>query len=141
MKYLLLIFTFFSLFSVLSFSQVISTYGFKIGVTASNPNFEYDPSLNITNIPVDKTRISPNIGIYLRLFDLEMIDFETQLTYLQKGGEDKMEVKTLNHPEGTGEFLTFDLQFDYLQFQLGLRPKYRMSKIEFYSYLGGSFDY
>jgi len=141
MKYFLLIFTYLLIFSVVSYSQIISAYGLKIGVTASNTNFEYDPALNIIGVRFDKTRISPNIAIFARLFDLKMIDFETQLVYLQKGGDDKFEIRTINQPEGTGEFLTFDIQFDYLQFQVGLRPKYMANKIEIYSYIGGSFDY
>jgi len=141
MKHFLLFFTYLLIFSTVNYSQIISTYGLKIGVTASNTNFEYDPSLNITSMPYNRTRFSPNIGIFLRLFDLKMIDFETQLTYLQKGGDNEFEIRTINQPDGTGEFLTFDIQFDYLQFQLGLRPKYLINKIEIYSYVGGSFDY
>ena len=77
----------------------------------------------------------------MRFFDFKNIDLETQLSYLQKGAENKFEITTANQPEGTGEFLTYDVQFDYIQLQLGIRPKYATNKIEAYSFIGGSFDY
>ena len=129
------------IFTGVGYSQFISDYGMKIGITASKSNFEYDPSINITEVPFDETRFSPNIGIFLRFLDLKNIDFETQLSYLQKGGENKFEITTIYQPDGTGEFLTFDIQFDYTQLQLGIRPKYSTNKIEAYSYVGGSLDY
>lgn len=80
------------IFTGVSYSQIVSDYGMKIGITASKINYVFDPSINVTDIPFAETRISPNIGIFLRFFDFKKIDFETQLSYLQKGGENKFEL-------------------------------------------------
>jgi hypothetical protein len=136
-----LLWVFCLIFTRVVYSQFISDYGMKIGMTASKPNFKYDPSINITDVPFDETRISPNIGIFLRFLDLKNIDFETQLSYLQKGGENKYEITTINQPNGTGEFLTFEIQFEYTQLGLGIRPKYSTNTVDAYSYIGGSLDY
>ena len=70
--------------SGLAYSQIVSDYGMKIGMTASKSNFDYEPTVSIANGPFDETRISPNIELFLRFLDLGNIDFETQLSYLQK---------------------------------------------------------
>ena len=123
------------------FSQGLSGYGLKVGVTAARTYYEYDPDLSITTVPFNETRLSPNVSFFVRFLDRELVDFEAQCNYLQKGGDHRFEITTPNEPYGTGEFLDYDIQYDYLQLQLGLRPKHTFSKFEIYSYLGGSADY
>jgi len=141
MKNSILSFFFILILTAFCYSQIVSEYGLKIGVTASRPHIEFDQSLNISRVSFNHTRISPNIGLFIRMLDLKNLDFETQLVYLQKGGEEKFEITTVQRPGGTGEYAASDIQFDCLQLHLGFRPKYSMDKIEFYFYVGGSVDY
>jgi len=123
------------------YSQFVSEYGLKIGLTASRPHIEFDQSLNISHVFFEHTRVSPNIGLFIRMLNMKNIDFETQLVYLQKGGKEKFEITTIQQTGGTGEHASADIQFDYLQLHLGFRPKYSMDKSEFYVFAGGSVDY
>jgi len=63
------------------------------------------------------------------------------LFYLQKGGKDKHEMSTAEHPQGSGKYETYDMQLDYLQFQTALRPYYSNKNYQLYAILGGSINY
>ncbi len=112
-----------------------------MGIAASKVDFNYKNGLNPSYIPYKNTVINPKIGLYARFLDFTYLDFEAQFSFLQKGGENESEITTINQPEGTGEILISETQFDYLQFQLGIRPKRSTQNYVLYSFLFSSFDY
>jgi len=126
----------------LSFADSITGFGIKMGIVAT----DYEQKIIIgdheSSITLyDDTRIGPSMGIYIRYLDYKFIDFESELLYMQKGGQDKYEITTLSDPDGTGEIIIYDIHFDYLQFQTGVQPKTMLYNIGLYGLLGCSFNY
>jgi hypothetical protein len=128
------------LYSV-SNAQLISDYGLKIGIVSSNFKMDFYKNNKNFNSAFDKSRLGPTMGLFVRYFEKSNFDVETELSYVQKGGTDKFEIITTNDPEGTGEYLIFDIQFDYLQLKTSLRPNYLLNNFEIYGLFGASLDY
>jgi hypothetical protein len=133
---------FFTLF-VISYchAQSFSDFGVKMGILSS----KYEQKVPLQNggsvTIFDEARIGPTFGLFLRYFDNDYFDIESEILYLQKGGQDKFEITTINQPDGTGEFLITDIQFDYLHFQTCIRPNYSDKSVNMYLLAGGSIGY
>jgi hypothetical protein len=133
---------------IFSFSQVkaSSVFGVKMGIVTSKFELKiqsFDPSGNVThyNTFFNQNRIGPTMGIYFRYYDFKFFNFESELYYLQKGGQEKMPIRTLFQPEGTREYIINDFQFDYLKIQFNLRPNYTFERLDLYGILGISLNY
>ena len=111
------------LFSSSVQGQFISDFGIKAGLVFSK--FNYDAKTdNLENVNAyDEVRISPGISFFMNILEYKYFNFGTELSYLQKGGNERFELRTLNEPFGTGEDLIFDNQYDYLQVGLTTQPK------------------
>lgn len=125
-----------------SFADSLTGFGIKMGIVAT----DYEQKIIIgdheSSITLyDDTRIGPSMGIYIRYLDYKFIDFESELLYMQKGGQDKYEITTLSDPDGTGEIIIYDVHFDYLQFQTSVQPKTMLHNIGLYGLLGCSLNY
>ena len=122
-------------------TQSFSDFGVKMGILSS----KFEQKLLIQNggtvTILDDARIGPTIGLFLRYFDIDYFNIESEILYLQKGGQDKHEITTINQPDGTGEFLINDIQFDYLHFQTCIRPNYSIKSVNMYLLTGGSINY
>ena len=136
-----------SFFILFIFSQInaSSVFGVKMGIANSKYEVKflsYDQYGNLTDFMTlfNKNRISPAMGLYLRYLDNEYFDMESEILYLQKGGEEKLKIRTLYNPEGNGE-LVYDIHFDYLQFQTCIRPNTVISDIGIYALVGFSLNY
>ena len=141
MKYLKKILVFLFLIPSINYSQTISDYGLKLGVASSK--LKMAPISSGDNIikAFTEVRLGPSMGIFVRFFNFNFMDIESDLFYLQKGGENRREIRTITSPEGTGKYMIFDIQFDYMQFQTCVRPKYSINNFQLYSLLGGSINY
>ena len=111
MKRLLLALILFSFIST-SQAQFVRGYGFKLGSTISNQDWEYVPSLNIT-LDSDN-RIGLNIGFFAELLNNPILSIVTELNYVQKGMKIDLQKTTVSNPDGTGEFFTWDTRIDYI---------------------------
>lgn len=122
-------------------SQTFSEYGLKMGMVSSKFKIRVIIQNGGSFTYYNDRRNGPTMGMYVRYLDLEYFDLESGLYYLQKGGKDKTEITTINQPDGTGEFLTYDTQFDCLQFLTGFRPYIKSKAIGCYGLISGTLDY
>ena len=135
MKCIIIFFIFISILISTSNAQIVSDFGIKIGLVSSKfemdlKNFSED-ILIINNYK--KHRVGPNTGIYLRYINWKYLNFETELSYIQKGAKFKQDGLPINIPQ--------ELRLDYIQFKNSVVPKIDMSRFEIYSILGLSLDY
>ena len=135
-----LIFCFSMLLSI-SYSQIISDYGVKSGLVFSNLNIENESDGVTFFIDYNDQRMGPTIGLYLNYFNKRYIFFETDLLYIQKGGNAKLKIPTVQEPDGTGEYIIYDAQFDYLQLQNIISPKYNIKHFEISALMGITLNY
>jgi hypothetical protein len=123
-------------------SESNAGFGVKLGIVTTKYEQEIQSGENqSTNTFLDETRIGPTMGISYRYLDYDFFDFESEIFYVQKGGQDSFEITTINSPEGTGEIIIFDNHFDYLQLQTVIRPKVDIDTIELYGIIGFSLNY
>ena len=122
-------------------SQTFSEFGIKMGMVSSKCEINLLSQVGGSGTIFNARRNGPTMGIYVRYFDFKFFNIESELYYLQKGGEDKMELSTISQPDGTGEFLIFDIHFDCLQFQTSFRPYINFKKIDLYGIIGGTLNY
>ncbi len=124
------------LFSTIN-AQILSDYGIKIGMVSSKYEMDlknYSEDILIIN-RYKKSRLGPNIGIYIRYINWSHFDFETELLYVQKGA-------TLKKDHYTSlSNLSDELRFDYIQFKNSLIPKIQTSSFGIYGIIGFSLDY
>ena len=141
MKFLTKFLVLLSVFHTVANAQIVSDYGIKIGIVSSKFIMDYsENSTNSTSV-YKENRLGPTMGIFVKYLDANYFDFETELAYVQKGGTDKFEVVSSDNPLGTGESVSLDIQFDYIQFRTSLRPKYSINNLEIYGLFGISVDY
>ena len=141
MKFVLIIIVILSVFYSISFSQSNFNFGVKTGIVSTKYElkyiFERQPDLILYN----DTRIGPTVSFFLRYLFNDHFNIESEILYLQKGGEEKFYNTTIDYPEGTGDYLIHDIHFDYLQFHTSIRPKTTLSNVELYGLAGFSINY
>jgi hypothetical protein len=131
------------LFSICE-SQIFSEFGVKIGMISSK--YEQDlmipyPYTSNTIKFFGENRIGSTMGFFVRYLDSDIFNLESELYYLEKGGGGKIPITTMATPEGTGEYISTDIQFDFLRFQTGIRPYFSFNMLKPYLVLGGTIDY
>ncbi|MGE5807431.1 MAG: outer membrane beta-barrel protein [Ignavibacteria bacterium] len=124
-------------------AQVISEYGIKIGIANSKMNI-----VNKTgNIYVGfqslfaERRAAGTFGIFLNMFKNEYFDLQNELMYHEEGAEDKILVTTVDNPDGIDEGLTWDHEYDFLKYNLNVRPSYPIEESYIYLIIGPSINY
>ncbi len=141
MKFLTQILILLSVLYSISNAQLLSDYGIKIGIVSSKLKIDSrEMDTNLHSV-FDKSRLGPTMGLFVRYFDVNNFDLETELSYVQKGGIDKFDITTTTNLQGTGEYILHDIHYDYIQLRTSLRPKYSIDNIEIYGLVGLSLDY
>ena len=77
-------------------ARILSDYGIKIGIVSSKYEMDlknFSEEILIIN-RYEKSRLGPNIGIYIRYLNWSHFDFETELSYVQKGATLKKDYYT-----------------------------------------------
>ena len=105
----------FTLISSRADSQLIRSYGAKIGITEASQDWKYTGTFSGLNI-FDKSRTGLDIGGYVEWFNLAVFSIITEAHYIQKGCKDEFEVTTVEMPDGTGETKLFTPRIDYMSF-------------------------
>ncbi len=126
-------------FFAFSYANVFSTFGVKLGLVSSN--FKNPPYYSPSEPLYDQNRIGPTMGIFMRYCELNYLDLESELFYIQKGGEEEYQVRTTINPQGTGELVIYDIHFDYLHLQTNIRPQLKFTTIDIYGIIGLSINY
>ncbi len=120
-----------------AFAGESNEYGVKFGVISTN--FEYKNILGQTYF--DDNRIGPTMGFYSQFFNYDYFNIEGGLFYLQKGGQEEIAETTVSRPDGTGDYMTHDIHFDYLQLEINFQPKLNNKNTEIYGLVGLGVNY
>ncbi len=116
-------------------AQIISDYGIKAGMVFSKQEMKlktFSEKILVFN-PYQAYRLGPAVGLYIRYIDWTYSDFETEISYVQKGANASEEYKSM-YPYGW-------FRFDYIQLKTALRLKIKVNAFELYNILGLSIDY
>jgi hypothetical protein len=118
------------------YSQFIPDYGLKVGLVSSNFESKYWDFLPKNEY--SETRLGSTVSFFIYLYSNKHFNLETDISYVQKGGQEKS--KPLDYPEGVEEAI-FDIQFDYLQYNLSFNPKFQRNSYEVYFISGIGINY
>lgn len=132
-----------TLLSIVTHSQVISDYGIKFGIVSSKANLDIKPTntFNGWDDWFNMNRIGVSFGIFINMFDTDYFDIQSELSYLEEGSEDELLVTTADNPDGNGDYMVSDHEYDFLKLNFSIRPKYKFDKITPYLLLGPSISY
>lgn len=121
-----------------SSGQVIESIGIKGGISFSNQTYEYK-----TTGFTDK--YDYKVGIYsvfsAELFKGKFLSLSTDLGFVQKGMQKKIEETTAEFPEGTGEYTTFKTTYGYVSLSPMLKGFYNFDRFTTYALIGPRIDY
>ncbi len=125
-----------------SFSQLISSYGFKAGLTASKQKWVYSNIQYFAGFTTDLDyKYGFNCGVFAESSIVPLFDVVAEMNYIQKGGKDKL-IKTLaDSPDGSGETTTWTIHLNYLNLSLLAKPKLSVLGLNAYFLLGPSYDH
>jgi len=126
------------LFPIILNAQINTRLGAKPGLSLANQDWKFKATGNSR-----ETNIRP--GIYFGLFSefglSNKLSIVADLGYVQKGSVEKVEITTIDQPEGTGEFVKFDSRFDFVSFSPALQFSSQMKKIRPFAFVGPRLDY
>jgi hypothetical protein len=118
--------------------QVIESIGFKGGISISNQTYEFK-RLGFTETYDYK------VGVYsvftAELFKGRFLSLLTDLGFVQKGMQQKIEVTTSEFPEGTGEYKIWKTTLGYISFSPSLKGFYNFKSLSTYALIGPRIDY
>ena len=119
----LLIIIFLATFIFNANAQIISSYGFKLGVGISNQSWHYQSDL----LNFDwKDKIGITTRIFADFLSISFFNVEGEIGYLRKGFKDKVPITSESQPDGTGEYITTNNSLDYLNISALAKFKYDM---------------
>jgi len=121
-------------------SQLISSYGAKIGITSAGQDWNYSGILSGMSI-YDKYRTGLDIGGYVEWFSLPVFSVLTEAHYIQKGCKDVIPITTLDSPDGNGATITRAPRIDYLSFPLLAKIRFDTPILTIYGIAGYRIDF
>jgi opacity protein-like surface antigen len=141
MKYLtFMMVAIFTLISSRADSQLIRSYGAKIGITEASQDWKYTGALSDLKI-YDKSRTGLDIGGYVEWLDLAVLSIITEAHYIQKGCKDEFEVTTVEMPQGTGETKLHTPRIDYMSFPVLAKLRFDTPILTLYGIGGYRIDF
>jgi opacity protein-like surface antigen len=132
------------LFSFISTSQAqfVRGFGFKAGTTISNQDWQYSNSSGLSGLSFEPdSRAGWNIGIFIELLDIPLLSIVTEVNYAQKGMKQEVPVTTVNQPDGTGDFVTWNTRVDYLNISAFGKLRLNVGLFTPYILLGPKIDF
>ena len=138
MSYKSILFLFF-IFPMALSAQFISDYGIKISVISSEASIKTG-SFYMAQMYKD-ARVSGAFGLFAHFLNSNYYRFSAELGYKQEGAEDQIAVTTWEDPDGTGEFLRLDHEFDFAYFALSFQPKIETERFSFYGIISPTINY
>jgi len=126
------------LFSNSSFSQIPIKWGINLGLTSSNQKFYY------TNTSISRDfRSGIEFGVFGEFFNFPNLSFVGEISYIQKGTQDKdiYVTRQANNPQGYEDMGHLDLRFDYLSLTTLAKGKYNLGWFTPFVFIGPSLNY
>lgn len=147
----LLLFTIMLLQTSISYSQIINSYGFKIGSTISSIKVKEVQHIVGNSLYVlvpdqyNGQLISPAITAWAKIVDTELLSLEIEVSYLYKGSSNSMDILTTSpdNPDGTGNKEKYKYSQTLKYIQIGINPqiKYNFGGIIAYGIVGPTISY
>jgi hypothetical protein len=106
--------------ATLSQSQFLQSYGVKFGVVAARQTWNYT---NFAGWPA-QTRWGIDVAVCVEAVNHPFFSILGELHYIQKGFLESFPLTTPDHPEGTGLYMAFSPEVDYVS--IPLLAKFRM---------------
>lgn len=126
--------------SSISFSQIISGYGVKIGLTSSQFNWDYTPISGLDNLDFHSDRKPGlNAGLFVDFFDLPYFTICTEINYIEKGFQKEIYSTSTDNPE-FGPKVLWKVSFNYFNISVLAKPKIDLGLISPYILIGPRFD-
>lgn len=117
-------------------SQPIKRYGAKLGVSSATWNWETD-GLTVRGID---SRIGIDLGAYLEWLNTPVVSVVSELSFVQKGMKEDIPITTEQFPDGTGEFVKYNVRLDYLSFAILPKGRLETGVVEVYGIAGVRMD-
>jgi hypothetical protein len=115
-------------------AQLISNYGIKVGVLSSKPVEVKREEL------FQDSRVSGTFGLFAQFLNFRYCRFEFEAGYKQEGAENKVPVTTIENPDGSGDYVTFDHAYDFISLNLSFQPKLENEDICLYGIVAASLN-
>ena len=130
--------TVFILTLTLGHTQIIKSIGIKSGLTFANQDWTYSP----INFPQDKHY---KTGLYealtLEFFNHKHFSLVTDLSFNQKGYKETVLERTVDQPEGTGQYITINSTFNFITLCPMLKYRVDIKSFSPYIFAGPRIDY
>lgn len=111
-------------------AQLLRGYGFKIGATVAQENWDYS-NHNSTFNP--DSRWGLNLGVFGEFLNVPYFSIVTEFNYVQKGRTVEFPVTTTTYPDGNGEYIIWDTRIDY--YNLSVLGKLRFEGTDLIPYI------
>ncbi len=122
------------------FSQYISGYGIKVGLTSSKFRWDYSVQSGFSSLSFESDRKPGiNIGLFAEFFDSPFFSLNTELNYISKGFQKEI-VATSPECPCTGNKILWKVSFNYVNFSLLAKPKISFDIFTPYILLGPRLD-
>ena len=113
------------------YSQNNISVGLKSGVTIADQSGH-----SFSTKPI----FSPNCALFCDFMFNRYFSVSSELGYVQKGFKESIEITTVEHPEGTGDFMQFSNRLNYLSLSVGPKVCVPLTKISPYLYIAPRYD-
>lgn len=130
----------FLLGSSISFSQIISGFGVKVGLTSSQFKWDYTikSGLNALDFVTDR-KPGINFGLFAEFFSSPFFALSTELNYISKGFQKEIIATTSESPE-SGNKVLWKMSFNYLNISVLAKPKINLDLLTPYILVGPRVD-
>jgi hypothetical protein len=125
------------LFPTMTYSQILNSYGVKLGTVISSPTWT-KASENDSKV---KNISAFDIGGFISLQFLKNLSIVPELHFLQKGFKYPVQVTSLYQPNGTGEYYYTKSSASYLSLPLNISWIFYKVSFDLYIYGGARFDF
>jgi hypothetical protein len=134
-KYFCVIILALALFSTTSQGQ-IRGYGILMGAVSANQDWNYQSGFKLDLL----NRWGANAGFYVEWLSMPVVSVLTEIHYTELGDAQKLPISTAEFPEGTGDFVRYETQVDYLSIPVLVKARMELETSEMYLAVGPRFD-
>lgn len=119
-------------------AQFFKSIGVKSGVSISTQDYRFkssDQSLET------EFRTGLYVGFQSEMMKKKYFSLLVDLGYIQKGWQEEIEKTSVENPEGTGNYTTYDHRYDILSFSPSVKFRMPLGNFAPYAFAGPRVDY
>jgi hypothetical protein len=124
----------------ISFGQIISGYGVKVGLTSSQFKWDYSIKSGLNGFDIESDRKPGiNIGLFAEILDSPFFSLNTELNYISKGFQNELFATTSESPD-IGNKVLWKVNFNYIDVSVLAKPKINLDILTPYILIGPRVD-